>query len=118
MNPTSSLSSGYGLKTLRVTYISKVHRALEGTIEKLRKSLAWTGNQVAHELPLPQRLQRRAWRVWYNKAPHAIGWSKRHYIFHDWRYAFTFADVTDPRYDKICTYSISLVKENNECITR
>ncbi len=49
------------------------------------------------DLPAPKRLQRRAWRVWYNKAPHAIGWSKRHYVFHDWRYAFSFSNVKDVR---------------------
>jgi hypothetical protein len=93
------LDSGYALANLRITYTSKLRHSLEATVMKLKRGLEWIPAAGSDVLPLPQRLQRRAWRVWYNKAPHAIGWSKRHYVFHDWRYAFTFKDVSDVRYD-------------------
>ncbi len=78
--------------------MSKIRNDLERTIKTLGKTLAWVPSNELHALPAPRRLQRRAWRVWYNKAPHAIGWSKRHYVFHDWRYSFSFEDVNDKRY--------------------
>jgi hypothetical protein len=91
--------SGYKLSSLRVTYTSKLRADLETTIKNLRKALAWIPCRHSEDTdPLPQRLQRRAWRVWYNKAPHAIGWSKRHYVFHDWRYAFDFKLMRNHRY--------------------
>ncbi|EER02176.1 hypothetical protein Pmar_PMAR008957 [Perkinsus marinus ATCC 50983] len=47
---------------------------------------------------MPARQERRAWRVTYNKSPHHHGkFAVKHYVFHDWRYKFTFYNVADPR---------------------
>jgi hypothetical protein len=95
-----SLQSGYNLRDLRFIYTSKVRKDLTATLLTLRKTIKWAGRleNTGVDLPLPSRLLRRAWRVWYNKAPHAIGWSKRHYVFHDWRYLLQYKDVQDLRY--------------------
>merc|ERR1712118_52279 len=59
----------------------------------LRRSLEWSGERW----PLPQRLPRRAARVSYLRGPFKGKISIRHYIFHDWRYQFTFRGVQDVR---------------------
>jgi len=105
------IQSGYKLSKLRVVLTSKLREDLTASIQKLKQSLLeprqpsgdWsysdtTNENIALPIPAPSRLGRRAWRVWYNKAPHAIGWSKRHYVFHDWRYAFDFRNVGDIKY--------------------
>ena len=107
-----SLLTGYNLSKLRVVYTSRLRDDLTKSVHKLRNTIDAAGSSegmnhcfrlneiISGEMlskPLPSRLPRRAWRVWYNKAPHAIGWSKRHYVFHDWRYAFTFRDVSDTK---------------------
>jgi hypothetical protein len=94
------MTSGYTLCRVRVTYIARLREELERTIATLRRTMDWCPTLVSTSQPVPQRRQRRAWRVWYNKAPHAIGWSKRHYVFHDWRYSVNFENITDPRYVK------------------
>ena len=96
----TSLQSGYKLSRAQVVYASKLREDLTSSVEKLSKSIEWAGSDEGGNIskPMPNRLQRRAWRVWYNKAPHAIGWSKRHYVFHDWRYGFDFRDVVDVKY--------------------
>lgn len=95
-----SLQSGYILSRLNVQYASKLRYDLTESIERLKKTIDLAGYSGSYEskYPTPRRLQRRAWRVFYNKAPHAIGWSKRHYVFHDWRYEFEFRGVSDVRY--------------------
>ena len=102
------LQSGYSLAKLRVVYVSKIREDLENTIRSLSGSLRWSTSvdESTLQKPIPSRLQRRAWRVWYNKAPHAIGWSKRHYVFHDWRYAFESQDVSDVKYVQRVSYYI------------
>ena len=35
--------------------------------------------------------------MWYLKSPFAEKIRKKHYVFHDWRYSFTFSDIEDPR---------------------
>jgi hypothetical protein len=94
------MQSGYTLSRLRVIYISKMREHLASSIRELSRTLEWIDDKHIHGAikPMPYRLQRRAWRVWYNKAPHAIGWSKRHYVFHDWRYGFDFFNVTNVKY--------------------
>lgn len=94
----SQMTSGYGLSRFRVTYIARIREELERTISNLRRTLDQSPKLSSSAVAVPQRHQRRAWRVWYNKAPHAIGWSKRHYVFHDWRYSFDFRSVADARY--------------------
>ncbi|CAK9028544.1 unnamed protein product [Durusdinium trenchii] len=85
--------SEYGLATLRFVYTSKLRRELQYTIANLRRSLEWSGSDK--DWPLPQRLPRRAWRVSYLKRPFRAKISIRHYVFHDFRYQFTFRDVKD-----------------------
>jgi len=109
-----TLQSGYKLSNLRIVYRSKLRDDLQSSITTLKRTLDWiptadgmissfsicipiTGE--SGEYSMPSRLPRRAWRVWYNKAPHAIGWSKIHYIFHDWGYSFDFKNVKDVKYD-------------------
>jgi hypothetical protein len=107
-----NLQSGYTLSKLRVILTSKLREDLTASIRKLQESLITSRDPADADLssesttiasngvpvPAPTRLGRRAWRVWYNKAPHAIGWSKRHYVFHDWRYSFDFRNVGDIKY--------------------
>ena len=104
-----TLQSGYTLPKLKMVLISKLRWDLSDSVRKLGctiKRLEGMTEGFRHGVPesvsspSPERLPRRAWRVWYNKAPHAIGWSKRHYIFHDWRYAFDFHNIVDIRYDE------------------
>ena len=102
----SLVKTGYTLPSLTVTYVSSIRSSLERTISKLKYSLDWIRAAGGHESALPARRERRAWRVWYNKAPHAIGWSKRHYIFHDWRYCFTFKEVSKPQYVALASDTI------------
>eukprot|EP00931_Biecheleriopsis_adriatica_P119513 TRINITY_DN9473_c0_g1_i2.p1 TRINITY_DN9473_c0_g1~~TRINITY_DN9473_c0_g1_i2.p1 ORF type:complete len:172 (+),score=19.87 TRINITY_DN9473_c0_g1_i2:129-644(+) len=83
--------SEYSLATLRFTYTSKLRRELQFTIQNLRRTLEWSDGQW----PAPQRLPRRAWRVSYLKRPFKCKTTVRHYVFHDWRYQFTFRDVQD-----------------------
>mmetsp|Transcript_35784 Transcript_35784/g.64927 ORF Transcript_35784/g.64927 Transcript_35784/m.64927 type:complete len:173 (+) Transcript_35784:63-581(+) len=83
--------SEYRLATLRFTYTSKLRRELQYTIQNLRRSLEWSDEAW----PVPQRLPRRAWRVSYLKRPFKCKTTVRHYVFHDWRYQFTFSDVED-----------------------
>ena len=85
--------TNYQLASLKVVYCSKLRDHLQRTIDNLKGSLEWQ----AYTLPTPQRLPRRAWRVWYLTAPFRNKLRKKHYIFHDWRYSFTFDNVTDPR---------------------
>ena len=106
-----TLQSGYQLGKLRVIYTSKLRDDLTASIRKLERTIESATSEERGSLPkpMPFRLQRRAWRVWYNKAPHAIGWSKRHYVFHDWRYGFDYQDVDDPKYVSYSHYpNISL----------
>ena len=105
-----NLQSGYQLRKLNIVLISKLREDLTYSVKKLGQSIqrlevlkdvsSGSANHGVVKSPLPERLARRAWRVWYNKAPHAIGWSKRHYVFHDWRYAFDFRNICDIRYDR------------------
>lgn len=106
------LQSGYKLSRLRIVLSSKLRQDFSSSISTLQKTLelaennlpsaAASGSSSLERSGLthvsPSRLHRRAWRVWYNKAPHAIGWSKRHYVFHDWRYAFDFRHINDVKY--------------------
>ena len=95
-----TLQSGYKLSRLDVVYTSKLRTDLSSTISQLKKALDLSQSAMSAGVgnPMPKRLQRRAWRVGYNKAPHAIGWSKRHYVFHDWRYGFEFRNANDVKY--------------------
>merc|ERR1719458_1856577 len=61
-------------------------------MHNLRRTLEWSSEE---EWPVPQRLPRRAWRVVYLKGPFKGKTSQRHYVFHDWRYQFTFRHVND-----------------------
>mmetsp|Transcript_75790 Transcript_75790/g.214273 ORF Transcript_75790/g.214273 Transcript_75790/m.214273 type:complete len:172 (+) Transcript_75790:64-579(+) len=81
----------YKLATLRFVYTAKLRRELQYTIQNLRRTLEWSNE----EWPLPQRLPRRAFRISYLKGPFKGKTSFRHYVFHDWRYAFTFRQVQD-----------------------
>merc|ERR1719382_1963044 len=83
--------SEYNLSMLRFVYTSKLRRELQYTITNLRRTLEWSPEQW----PLPQRLPRRAFRVSYLKGPFKGKTAIRHYVFHDWRYQFTFRDVKD-----------------------
>ncbi|CAE8725757.1 unnamed protein product [Polarella glacialis] len=81
----------YNLATLRFVYTSKLKKELQFTIQNLRRTLEWSNESW----PVPQRLPRRAWRVSYLKRPFKCKSTVRHYVFHDWRYQFTFRDVQD-----------------------
>merc|ERR1740138_698936 len=81
----------YRLAALRFVYTSKLRRELQFTIQNLRRTLEWSPEQW----PLPQRLPRRAYRCTYLKGPFKGKTALRHYIFHDWRYQFTFRGVED-----------------------
>ncbi|CAJ1382479.1 unnamed protein product [Effrenium voratum] len=83
--------SDYGLATLRFVYTSKLRKELQYTISNLRHTLQWS----QEAWPIPQRLPRRAWRVTYLKRPFRVKTTVRHYVFHDFRYQFTFRDVKD-----------------------
>eukprot|EP00425_Heterocapsa_triquetra_P011837 CAMPEP_0195147518 /NCGR_PEP_ID=MMETSP0448-20130528/173557_1 /TAXON_ID=66468 /ORGANISM="Heterocapsa triquestra, Strain CCMP 448" /LENGTH=162 /DNA_ID=CAMNT_0040186105 /DNA_START=15 /DNA_END=503 /DNA_ORIENTATION=+ len=76
---------------MRCVYTSKLRRELQYTVANLRRTLEWSNE----EWPLPARLPRRAFRVIYLKAPFKNKIAQRHYVFHDWRYQFTFRNVTD-----------------------
>merc|ERR1719160_2386142 len=81
----------YKLASLRFTFISKLRKELQFTVQNLRRSLEWS----SESWPLPQRLPRRATRVSYLKGPFKGKISTRHYVFHDWQYQFTFRRVED-----------------------
>mmetsp|Transcript_137143 Transcript_137143/g.292939 ORF Transcript_137143/g.292939 Transcript_137143/m.292939 type:complete len:174 (-) Transcript_137143:56-577(-) len=81
----------YKLATLRFVYTSKLRRELQSAVGNLRRTLEWSPEQW----PLPQRLPRRAYRCSYLKGPFKGKTALRHYIFHDWRYQFTFRGVQD-----------------------
>eukprot|EP00928_Gymnodinium_smaydae_P049230 TRINITY_DN33022_c0_g1_i1.p1 TRINITY_DN33022_c0_g1~~TRINITY_DN33022_c0_g1_i1.p1 ORF type:complete len:172 (+),score=30.98 TRINITY_DN33022_c0_g1_i1:137-652(+) len=81
----------YGLSTLRFVYTSKLRKELQFTISNLRRTLEWT----PESWPVPQRLPRRAYRVTYAKGPFRGKTALKHYVFHDWRYQFTFRGVRD-----------------------
>lgn len=83
----------YKLSSLKFIYTSKLRRELQFTVQNLRRTLEWS----AESWPVPQRLPRRAYRITYLKGPFRGKTSQRHYIFHDWRYQFTFRDVNDVR---------------------
>lgn len=83
----------YKLASLRFVYTSKLRRELQFSVANLRRSLEWS----SESWPLPQRLPRRASRVSYLRGPFKGKISTRHYIFHDWRYQFTFNGVQDVR---------------------
>jgi len=83
----------YRLARLKVVYNARLRGELDMTIDNLKSTLGW----LPTPLPMPERLPRRSWRVWYLKSPFREKIRKKHYVFHDWRYAFTFSDVEDPR---------------------
>jgi len=83
--------SEYGLATLRFVYTSKLRKELQFSIANLRRTSEWS----SEAWPLPQRLPRRAWRVSYLKRPFRSKITIRHYVFHDFRYQFTFRNVKD-----------------------
>ena len=89
-----SQQSGYHLARLKIVYCAKLRDHLEQTMLNLKESLT---RELAQQPTAIQRLPRRAWRVWYLKAPFRNKLSKKHYVFHDWRYSFTFDDVNDPK---------------------
>mmetsp|Transcript_25538 Transcript_25538/g.67501 ORF Transcript_25538/g.67501 Transcript_25538/m.67501 type:complete len:176 (+) Transcript_25538:40-567(+) len=83
--------SEYHLATLRFVYTAKLRRELQYTVGNLRRTMEWSDESW----PLPQRLPRRAFRVTHLKSPFKNKIAQRHYVFHDWRYQFTFRDVKD-----------------------
>mmetsp|Transcript_98453 Transcript_98453/g.195266 ORF Transcript_98453/g.195266 Transcript_98453/m.195266 type:complete len:174 (+) Transcript_98453:70-591(+) len=83
----------YRLATLKFVYTSKLRRELQWSVQNLRRTLEWSSDPW----PLPQRLPRRAYRVSYIKAPFKGKEFWRHFVFHDYRYQFTFRHVEDVR---------------------
>eukprot|EP00747_Dinoflagellata_sp_TGD_P169252 gnl/TRDRNA2_/TRDRNA2_197765_c0_seq1.p1 gnl/TRDRNA2_/TRDRNA2_197765_c0~~gnl/TRDRNA2_/TRDRNA2_197765_c0_seq1.p1 ORF type:complete len:172 (-),score=28.18 gnl/TRDRNA2_/TRDRNA2_197765_c0_seq1:134-649(-) len=81
----------YRLAALRFVYTSSLRHELQYSISNLRRTLEWSPERW----PLPQRLPRRAYRITYLKAPFRGKAAQRHYVFHDWRYQFTFHNVQD-----------------------
>ncbi|KAF4681549.1 hypothetical protein FOZ60_011960 [Perkinsus olseni] len=90
--------SDYKLARLTVVYTATIREHLTSTINNLKLGLKAIDNGVDPVWPMPARQERRAWRVTYNKGPHHHGkFAVKHYVFHDWRYKFTFHNVADPR---------------------
>ncbi|KAF4755640.1 hypothetical protein FOZ63_026660 [Perkinsus olseni] len=90
--------SDYKLARLTVVYTATIREHLTSTINNLKLGLKAIDNGVDPVWPMPARQERRAWRVTYNKGPHHHGkFAVEHYVFHDWRYKFTFHNVGDPR---------------------
>ncbi|KAF4656301.1 hypothetical protein FOL47_009039 [Perkinsus chesapeaki] len=90
--------SDYKLARLTVVYTATIREHLTNTITNLKLGLKAIDNGVDPVWPMPARQERRAWRVTYNKGPHHHGkYAVKHYVFHDWRYKFTFYNVADPR---------------------
>mmetsp|Transcript_75548 Transcript_75548/g.142541 ORF Transcript_75548/g.142541 Transcript_75548/m.142541 type:complete len:172 (-) Transcript_75548:23-538(-) len=83
----------YRLATLRFVYTSKLRKELQFTVQNLRRTLEWS----PESWPVPQRLPRRSFRCSYLRGPFKGKTSWRHYVFHDWRYQFTFRNVEDVR---------------------
>jgi len=78
-----------------VVFISKLRPNLQQTISNLQKALPYVQfpkNEAGDSFlyVYPQRLHRRAWRTCYLKSPVIYKKAQRHYVFHDWRYQFTF----------------------------
>ena len=88
--------SQYELTSLAVTYTARLRPHLVRTIANLKGAVD-AASPGAVPLPVPQRLPRRAWRVWYLKSPFRDTIRKKHYVFQDWRYRFTFKSVADAR---------------------
>jgi hypothetical protein len=83
----------YNLTQLRVTYNSKLRWDLQATIKNLKNSIE-ANPKIS--LPLPQRVGRSAWRVWYLKAPFRNKLRKKHFVFFEYKYAFTW-NFNDPK---------------------
>ncbi|KAF8820209.1 hypothetical protein IE077_000546 [Cardiosporidium cionae] len=83
----------YSLAWLKVVYTARQTSHLHTTVTNLRRIL----ETASLPLPVPCRLPRRQWRVTYLKSPFKHKHSIRHYVFNDFRYAFTFYDVKNPQ---------------------
>mmetsp|Transcript_57700 Transcript_57700/g.134979 ORF Transcript_57700/g.134979 Transcript_57700/m.134979 type:complete len:175 (-) Transcript_57700:67-591(-) len=81
----------YKLATLRFVYQSKLRKELQYSMQNLRQTLEWSNE--SRKWPLPQRLPRRAFRATYLRAPFKGKITAKQYVFHDYRYHFTFRDV-------------------------
>ena len=100
----------YQLAKLKVTYNAKLKDHLADTIKNLKTTLSWTNIS----LPEPARLPRRSWRVFYLTAPFVDKIRKKHYIFHDWRYSFTFDNIQDPR--PIMSSILGSMSKDTSCV--
>mmetsp|Transcript_11039 Transcript_11039/g.20028 ORF Transcript_11039/g.20028 Transcript_11039/m.20028 type:complete len:175 (-) Transcript_11039:128-652(-) len=98
----------YRLATLRFVYQSRLRKELQYSIQNLRRTLEWSNE--SQKWPLPQRLPRRAQKVSYLRAPFKGKITAKHYVFHDYRYHFTFRDVKDVQ----CTLSTVLGSMTSE----
>ena len=91
------MSAGYQLTSLSLTYTAKLKDPLIRSIANLKTSIDSLQGRSDVTLPVPVRLPRRAWRVWYLKSPFRDTIRKKHYVFQDWRYKFIFKNVSDVR---------------------
>eukprot|EP00746_Dinoflagellata_sp_MGD_P089212 gnl/MRDRNA2_/MRDRNA2_35231_c0_seq2.p1 gnl/MRDRNA2_/MRDRNA2_35231_c0~~gnl/MRDRNA2_/MRDRNA2_35231_c0_seq2.p1 ORF type:complete len:191 (+),score=23.91 gnl/MRDRNA2_/MRDRNA2_35231_c0_seq2:58-573(+) len=100
----------YRLAVFRVVYTARLRNELTFTIQNLKRSLEWSNEPW----PTPRRLPRRAASVTYLKSPFVHKTALRHYIFHDWRYAFTFRNVSDPR--KTISTALGAMSPDTSCV--
>ena len=66
---------------------------------------------------LPKRLPRRAWRVTYLKSPFKHKCAVKNYVFHDWRYSFTFENLRDNQtMEQVLSSCLGSMKDDVNCI--
>ncbi|CAD7961609.1 unnamed protein product [Amoebophrya sp. A120] len=63
----------------------------------------------------PRRLQRRAWRITYLRAPFRYKTSIRNYVFHDWRYEFSFYHVGKSEIRPVLSACLGSMPEDVNC---
>lgn len=115
------MTEPYRMHSLKVVFISKLRPNLQQTVCNLQQSLPYVTFPEETEKFLyayPKRLQRRAWRVTYLKSPFKYKQAIKNYVFHDWRYQFTFRNLTTEGQtaQEVVSACLGSMDENVNCI--